>query len=95
MATNALLERKGVKSALLVTKGFKDLLLIGNQSRPALFDLNIKNPGVLFEKVVEIEERVTIADCVGDEPRPLDAVLEDGLVRGVSGDVVRIVDKLG
>lgn len=30
VATNALLERKGAKTALLVTKGFKDLLHIGN-----------------------------------------------------------------
>lgn len=50
---------------------------------------------MLFEKVVEVEERVTIADCIGDVPRPLDAMLEDGLVRGVSGDVVRVVQKLG
>ncbi|KAH0281026.1 hypothetical protein KCU71_g17007, partial [Aureobasidium melanogenum] len=40
VATNALLERKGARSALLITKGFKDLLLIGNQSRPNIFDLS-------------------------------------------------------
>ncbi|KIY53689.1 hypothetical protein FISHEDRAFT_68624 [Fistulina hepatica ATCC 64428] len=45
IATNALLERKDIKSALLITKGFKDLLLIDNQSRPALFNSNIKKPG--------------------------------------------------
>ena len=39
VATNALLERKGVRMALLITKGFKDLLHIGNQSRPKIFDL--------------------------------------------------------
>lgn len=39
VATNALLERKGEKTALVVTKNFKDLLHIGNQSRPSIFDL--------------------------------------------------------
>lgn len=39
VATNALLERKGVRMALVITKGFKDLLHIGNQSRPKIFDL--------------------------------------------------------
>ena len=39
VATNALLERKGVRMALVITEGFKDLLHIGNQSRPKIFDL--------------------------------------------------------
>lgn len=39
VATNALLEREGERTALLVTKGFKDLLHIGTQARPKLFDL--------------------------------------------------------
>lgn len=39
VATNALLEREGERTALLVTKGFKDLLYIGTQARPKLFDL--------------------------------------------------------
>lgn len=39
VATNALLERQGERTALLVTRGFRDLLHIGMQARPALFDL--------------------------------------------------------
>ena len=58
IATNALLERKGAKTALLITKGFRDLLEIGNQSRPRLFDLSIKKPEKLFETVYEIDERL-------------------------------------
>ena len=42
VATNALLERKGDRVALLITKGLKDLLQIGNQTRPDIFDLEIK-----------------------------------------------------
>ena len=42
VATNALLERKGDRVALLITEGLRDVLLIGNQSRPKIFDLEIK-----------------------------------------------------
>ena len=38
VATNALLERKGARTALLVTEGFEDMLEIGRQNRPALYD---------------------------------------------------------
>ncbi|KAK5984779.1 Hydantoinase/oxoprolinase protein [Trichostrongylus colubriformis] len=58
VATNALLERKGERIALLITKGFKDLLYIGNQTRPKIFDFDINIPGVLYEEVVEVDERV-------------------------------------
>lgn len=60
IVTNALLERKGVKCALLITKGFKDLLYIGQQTRPKIFDLTMKRPDVLYDKVIEIDERVTM-----------------------------------
>lgn len=60
VATNALLERKGDRCALLITKGFHDLLYIGNQSRPKIFDLEIVMPDLIYEKVVEIQERVTL-----------------------------------
>ena len=61
VATNALLERKGQKTLLLITLGFKDLLKIGNQSRPNIFDLSVSTPEVLYERVIEIDERVTPA----------------------------------
>ena len=56
--TNALLTRRGAKTALLITKGFADVLLIGNQDRPRLFDLAIKKPEPIFSTVVEIDERI-------------------------------------
>ncbi|CAL4185892.1 unnamed protein product, partial [Meganyctiphanes norvegica] len=58
VATNALLERKGERMALAITKGFRDLLHIGNQARPNIFDLEIVCPEVLYEEVIEIQERV-------------------------------------
>ena len=58
VATNALLERKGARTALLITKGFGDILDIGYQNRPHLFELNIIKPKPIYEEVVEIQERV-------------------------------------
>ena len=60
VATNALLERNGVRSALVVTRGFQDLLVIGNQARPKIFDLNIVKNKPLYEHVVEVSERVRV-----------------------------------
>lgn len=56
--TNALLERKGSRTALIITKGFKDLLLIGDQQRPALFALNIRKQAPLYHSVIEVDERI-------------------------------------
>jgi 5-oxoprolinase (ATP-hydrolysing) len=56
--TNALLERRGAKTLLVVTKGFKDLLYIGNQQRPSLFQLNIPEPNLLYQDVIEVNERL-------------------------------------
>ncbi|RZJ85384.1 MAG: 5-oxoprolinase, partial [Brevundimonas sp.] len=58
VATNALLERKGARTALAITAGLGDALRIGWQSRPALFDLNIRLPEPLYEAVLEIDERI-------------------------------------
>lgn len=60
VATNALLERKGDRTVLLITKGLRDLLRIGYQNRPRLFDLEIVLPELLYEEVIEIDERVDV-----------------------------------
>ncbi|KDQ17380.1 hypothetical protein BOTBODRAFT_64359 [Botryobasidium botryosum FD-172 SS1] len=82
VATNALLERKGEKHALLITKGFKDLLKIGNQSRPKIFDLNIKRPSQLYTTVLEVDERVTLIGFTSDPKAEEHAVQfdEDGKI---------------
>src|SRR5512138_788680 len=59
VATNALLERKGDRTLLAITRGFADALRIGDQKRPRLFDRHIVLPAQLYERVVEIDERVT------------------------------------
>jgi 5-oxoprolinase (ATP-hydrolysing) len=58
VATNSLLTHTGTKFCLVITKGFRDLLYIGNQSRPNLFDISIKMPNILYENVIEVNERV-------------------------------------
>lgn len=100
VATNALLERKGEDIAMVVTKGFKDCLEIGNQSRPNIFDLAIRKPEVLYKKVVEIDERVTLEDYAEDPVRnetKAKTVDEAGdkpeLVKGLSGEAVRILQR--
>jgi len=98
VATNALLERKGEKIAMVVTKGFRDCLEIGNQSRPKIFDLAIRKPEVLYQKVIEIDERVTLEDYAEDPERHTTKVesrdsSKDDLVRGLSSEAVRILQR--
>ncbi len=69
VATNALLERKGEPTVLIITKGFADALRIAYQNRPRIFDRRILLPEVLYDKVIEADERVT-AD--GEVLTPLD-----------------------
>jgi 5-oxoprolinase (ATP-hydrolysing) len=58
VATNALLERRGDKTALITTRGFRDALEIGYQARPKIFAKAIIKPELLYGSVAEIDERV-------------------------------------
>ncbi|MFF7655842.1 hydantoinase B/oxoprolinase family protein [Streptomyces sp. NPDC007983] len=69
VATNALLERKGEPTVLVVTAGFRDALRIAYQNRPRLFDRRIVLPEALYDRVIEVPERV---DAHGGVVRPLD-----------------------
>ncbi|MFA4940002.1 hydantoinase B/oxoprolinase family protein [Brevundimonas sp.] len=69
VATNALLERKGEPTLLAITAGFGDALRIGWQARPELFVRNIVLNDQLYDRVVEIDERVM---AYGAVDRPLD-----------------------
>ncbi|CAM9920053.1 unnamed protein product, partial [Ectocarpus fasciculatus] len=99
VATNALLERQGEPCALVITKGFRDLLYIGNQSRPNIFDLEIRRPELLYKAVVEVDERV-ILDKNGEggwehpDSNTSDKNADDAaavVVQGVTGEGVRVV----
>ncbi len=69
VATNALLERKGERTVLVITKGFADALRIAYQNRPKLFVRRIELPSLLYERVIEADERM---GAHGELVRPLD-----------------------
>ncbi|HEX5767395.1 MAG TPA: hydantoinase/oxoprolinase family protein, partial [Burkholderiales bacterium] len=71
VATNALLERKGERTALFITRGFRDALRIAYQNRPRIFDRHIVLPEMLYSKVVEVQERV---GARGEVVSPLDSL---------------------
>jgi 5-oxoprolinase (ATP-hydrolysing) len=58
VATNALLERKGEPTVLVITRGFRDALRIAYQNRPRIFDRRIVLPELLYQRVIEADERV-------------------------------------
>ncbi|QPG74197.1 hypothetical protein FOA43_001521 [Brettanomyces nanus] len=94
VATNALLERKGERCALVTTKGFKDILTIGTQARPDIFDLSISKPGLLYDIVVEVDERVTLEDFVEDPDHKVTQPGEsEDLVQGLSKETIRILKR--
>ncbi|MEZ4442592.1 MAG: hydantoinase B/oxoprolinase family protein [Polyangiaceae bacterium] len=57
VATNALLERRGVDTGLVITRGFRDALAIGTQARPELFALDVVRPPPLYREVLEVDAR--------------------------------------
>ncbi len=69
VATNALLERKGDRTLLVTTQGFRDALRIAYQARPKLFERHIVLPEMLYERVVQAQERVS---AQGEVLQPLD-----------------------
>ena len=69
VATNALLERKGAKTAFVTTRGLGDILDIGSQNRPKLFVRNIKKPTQLYARTIETNARM---DAAGNELTPPD-----------------------
>ncbi|HYZ30888.1 MAG TPA: hydantoinase/oxoprolinase family protein, partial [Crenalkalicoccus sp.] len=93
VATNALLERRGERVLLLVNRGFADILRIGNQARPRLFDLDVRLPALLHERVAEIGGRVAVD---GTEIEPLDeagaqAALEAARQEGITAVAILLM----
>ena len=70
VATNALLERRGARTALITTEGFRDVVEIGRQNRPALYDLTASRPPPLVPR----DLRLTVAERAGPQGliEPLD-----------------------
>lgn len=75
VATNALLERKGDRTLFVTTRGFRDVLELGYQDRRNIFARQIVKPDQLYERVVEVDERV-LADGRIERPIDLPAAIE-------------------
>ena len=86
VATNALLEYKGARTALLVTEGFEDMLEIGRQNRPALYDFQVERPPQLVSPDLRIgvrerldsDGRAVIVLSAGEAQRIAEQVKESG-----------------
>ncbi|SHI36530.1 hydantoinase B/oxoprolinase family protein [Wenxinia saemankumensis] len=91
VATNALLERKGDRVLLLITKGFRDALRLAYQARPDIFAKEILLPDMLYERVVEVDERVRADGTVERalDPAAARAALAEAKADGI--DAVAIV----
>ncbi|UXY26314.1 hydantoinase B/oxoprolinase family protein [Streptomyces sp. HUAS TT20] len=85
VATNALLERKGERTLLVITRGFRDALRIAYQNRPRIFARRIELPELLYERVVEVDERIAADGTVLRAPDlealagPLQQAYDDGI----------------
>src|SRR6202045_1094431 len=86
VATNALLERKGERTVLVITRGFRDALRIATQARPRLFDRRIVLPEMLYERVIEAEERVA---AHGEIISELDTAALSAQLQQAHGDGLR------
>jgi len=91
VATNALLERKGERVALAITRGFGDALRIGYQARPDIFARHIVLPSMLYERVVEIDERVGVDGEVFAPLNEAQARAALGAVRAAGIDALAII----
>ncbi|HEX7126062.1 MAG TPA: hydantoinase/oxoprolinase family protein [Thermodesulfobacteriota bacterium] len=71
VATNAVLERKGARTAVITTEGFRDVLLIGREKRYDVFDLYMRKPEALVRRrdIFEVAERLNAA---GEVVAPFD-----------------------
>jgi N-methylhydantoinase A len=84
VATNALIERKGVKIALLTTAGFRDVLHIGRQTRPKLYDFFERRPDPLVPRHLrfEVPERMLHTGAIH-------RALDEAAVRAIAEDIKR------
>jgi len=89
VATNALLEKKGARTALLTTRGFRDLLEIARQKRPDLYDLQIDKPPALVPREWRFEatERLLADGSVHEKLREADVTATVEALRAANGGV--------
>lgn len=90
VATNMVIERRGVRTGLITTAGFRDVLEIGRQTRPSLYDYTHANPPPLVPRALRIEVAGRI-DAAGEELAPLDEAAVADAARRLGEAGVRAV----
>src|SRR5487761_2624129 len=90
LATNAIIERKGARTALITTEGFRDVIAMGNESRYDQYDLNIVLPEPLVPRYLRlpVPERL---DNTGRVLRPLDEAAVHALIPVLRDEAVEAV----
>ena len=90
LATNAIIERKGARTALVTTEGFRDVLALGNESRYDQYDLNIVLPEPLVPRYLRlpVPERL---DNLGEVLLPLDEAAVEALVPTLRAEAVESI----
>ncbi len=91
VATNALLERKGARTALAITRGFADQLRIGYQDRPDIFAMRIDLPDLIYEEVLEVDERIGARGEVLRAPDEALLLRQFGQIRAKGINAIAIV----
>lgn len=90
VATNMVIERRGVKTGLVTTKGFRDVLAVGRQTRPSLYDHGIQKPHPLVQRRhrVEVDERLS---SNGEPLRVLNEEALEAVVKELIADGVKAI----
>ncbi len=95
VATNMIIERRGVPTGLITTKGFRDVLAIGRQTRPALYDMSIRKPDPLVERYRrrEVDERLNAkGECLSPlDEAELERVLDELAGTGVEAIAISFI----
>lgn len=90
LVTNAMIERKGAKTALLTTQGFRDVIEIGRESRYDLYDLMLENPQPLVPRYLRFDvPQRTLAD--GSTQQPLDVEFVERLATELAAKGIEAV----
>ncbi|HVL10272.1 MAG TPA: hydantoinase/oxoprolinase family protein [Burkholderiaceae bacterium] len=90
VATNMVIERRGVSTGLITTHGFRDVLAVGRQTRPSLYDYSVQKPAPLVPRHHRLEANERVA-ASGEVIRPLDEVALEALVRELVADGVQAI----
>jgi N-methylhydantoinase A len=90
VATNALLERKGAKTAIITTQGFEDIIELGRQNRPKIYDLQVEKPPPLVPRHLRygVPERIS---AQGEILRPLRIEVAEEKLAGLKAKGVEAI----